>query len=377
MPVNIERYIRRDLASIVATRMKRAFKRYLASHTWLVISWLLNNLARTREFIPPGLFEFDSSLILVGELETSKRRTILGIDLTDSIESWLRESMGIKKYELVSNLEGVKNADSRRVLVVTYDWLISGNRWGKVFKEIRELANRAQELNLPIWVAPTDPFALEEVIPATILVAMCGGSTIMQANTADQGRKFGLVFPSGPHIWTLPPTQFMSFNSDVPWIAREPKVLLAVSSDPRRISLMNKISNSLSEVGWNINLSKLDLNWIDYTNFVKNSQVVITTCWMYQVHITGPRRLRTRIPATTVTHRVWEGFAAGAVVVTNSNAVFDSLGFVAGIHYVELWDENEPIENIVLPPEKDLMKIAKAGHELFAKLVLGKCRNNT
>ena len=76
--------------------------------------------------------------------------------------------------------------------------------------------------------------------------------------------------------------------------------------------------------------------------------------------------------SNTVTHRVWEGFAAGCTVVTNSNAVFDELGFISGVHYVELWSEAELNGDFPLPIDCDLEKIASAGHELFTILASGK-----
>ena len=365
----IERLARKGSLRMLRVWIQRKVMASFFNAIWPFMSWLSKTIARSRKFVPPGSSQFDSSILLVGNLVPGQRRNIPGIDLTDSIESWLVESMKIKKCVLVDSLDQVITEDSQRVLVVSYDWLISGNRSKHFFKEVRHLAIKARELELVIWVAPTDPFAVWEIIPATILVAMCGGAMILQSNTASEGKVFGLVFPSGPHIWTLPPSKSKQFHSDILWRSRDRKVLLAVSSDPRRKSLMNAIALVLSKSGWNINFSKLNLSWADYTELVKSSQIVITTCWMYQVHLRGLRK--TRVPKTTLTHRVLEGFAAGSLVITNSNSALDSLGFKAGVHFVELWTDIELKEGIQLPDDVDLERIASAGYDLFSEIVRG------
>jgi len=365
----IRRIARRGFPRVLRVWIRRKIMASFFNSIWPIFSWVSNTIARSSKFVPPGSVQFDSSILLVSNLDPNQRRKVPGIDLTDSIETWLVESLKIKNCILVDSLDQVVMENSRRVLIVSYEWLISGNRPRHFFKEVRHLAIKARELDLVIWVAPTDPFAVWEIIPATILVAMCGGATILESNTVTEGKRFGLVFPSGPHIWTLPPSKSKQFYSDVLWRDRDHNALLAISSDPRRKSLMNAIAFILSSSGWKTNFSQLDLSWAEYVELVKSSQMVITTCWMYQVHLKGPRK--SKVPRTTLTHRVLEGFAAGCVVVTNSNSVLDSLGFKSGIHFIELWSEIELIEIIELPNEVELEKIAAAGHDLFSKIVRG------
>ena len=310
-------------------------------------------------------------MVLVGSINSISSVQVPGIDLTKSIESWVRECTSAKDVRLITSLDSFLPNHSKGVIVVSYDWLIAENRWTGFFREIRRLANNAKKLGIPIWVAPPDPFSLEYVIPVSILVAKCGGSTILQSNTAEEGKDFGLIFASGPHLWTLTPSLLESFDSKIPWKDRDRNMLLAMSGDPRRRTLMNSISFRFSRSNWLVKISNLDLTWLEYVGLVKSCRIIITTCWMYQVHINGSRRTKTKIPSMAVTHRVWEGFAAGCTVITNSNSVFDSLGFMAGIHYVEMWDEFGSIVNIELPSENILEQIAQAGHDLFSKVIRG------
>jgi hypothetical protein len=357
---------------ILSSKLNHKIIYSFSPYFWPIISFVLRILSRKRKFLSPDSGVFDSSIILIGDRDPGQRYNAgRGIDLNDALENWLRESIGLSRNTVATSINGVSLGKSRTVLVVTHDWLWSGNTWRTFFKEIRHLAREARKRDLPVWVMIGDVYDQEFTIPAAILVALCGGSTILQSNTAEEGKRFGLIFPSGPHIWTMPRKNLEQFESNIAWSDRENKVLIARSGEARRISFMKIIEEQLLKSGWQVQGSAGKSSWNGYVNLVKSSQVIITTCWLQQYYIVGSKRTRAKIASNTVTHRVWEGFAAGACVVTNSNAVFDSLGFVAGTHYVELWHEDEPIENIILPPESELMKIAEAGHALFSKLVLG------
>jgi hypothetical protein len=255
------------------------------------------------------------------------------------------------------------------VIVVSYDWLITVDLWKSFFKEIRKIAKQAKRLGAPVWIFPPDAFDLNFAVPTSLLIAKCGGSTVLQSNTGAEGNEFGLVFASGPHIWTMPPLVTADFSSELPWEKRKRYILFAISSDPRRKALMELISNGLLESNWVTKYSNLELNWPEYVRLVKSCRIIMTTCWMYETHIVGSKMTKRKIPATAVTHRVWEGFASGCTVFTNTNKVFDVLGFKPGIHYVEIWDQSTSIVDIRLPTDRELRLIAKNGHDLFSRIV--------
>jgi len=366
---SIKKFLRRDVIKLIYSVLRRKLKRNIFAYLWPMISFYLRHLSDSKARITPIDYEPHQVFILVGTLDANSSKVVHGIDLTFSLEKWVEANLGSSEVELLTSLESLSPNNSKRVVVVSYDWLITVNLWKGFFSEIRRMAFQARRLGVPIWVVLPDAFDLNFVIPASILVANCGGSTILQTNTAAEGEEFGLVFPSGPHIWTLPPPVLTSFGSEILWENREPNILLAVSSDPRRKALMEVIAKSLSGSQWIMNYSNLDLSWSEYVNLVKSCRIVMTTCWMYEIHIVGSRTTKRRIPSTAVTHRVWEGFASGCTVFTNSNKVFESLGFKPGVHYVEIWDEHAHVENIELLSEDDLKKIAKAGHDLLSQIV--------
>ena len=368
---NFRRFLRKDFARLLLSKIERDLKRHLIAFMWPLISGYLRKVSKSTNYLSPVNYNPEHALILVGSINSNSSIQVPGIDLTKSIESWVRERTSATDVRVITSLDSVSQNHSKGVIIVSYDWLIAANRWLGFFREIRALASKAKKLGFPIWVAPPDPFSLEYVILISILVAKCGGSTILQSNTTEEGKEFGLIFPTGPHIWTLTPLLLESLNSKIPWADRDRNMLLAMSGDPRRRALMNSISLRFSKSNWLIKNSNLELTWPEYIELVKSCRIIITTCWMYQVHINGSRRTKSKIPSMAVTHRVWEGFAAGCTVVTNSNSVFDSLGFRAGVHYVEIWEKFGSIDNIELPSENILEQIAQAGYDLFSKLIRG------
>jgi hypothetical protein len=336
---------------------------------WPQISLVLKLISHFSGFKPPGTTKIRHAMLLVSNLEPSKRIQVKGIDLTFATENWLKQSLRLDSIKVVDTLDRLDLELEDTVLVVSYDWLTSSNLWRGGFREIRLLASQARRLKLPTWIMFGDTFDPEYLIPSTMLVALTGGATILQSNTKSEGDDFGLVFSSGPHIWTMPRSNLEAFSSQIPWRKRENIVLLATSGEVRRKLFSEVIKSQLTEQKWKVQGTNHQLSWDEYVDLTKKSQISVTTCWLQQQYIVGSKRLKARIAKTTVTHRVWEGFAAGCVVVTNSNSVFDLLGFEAGVHFIELWTDEDLAEEINLPDEITLEKISTAGHELFSKIV--------
>ena len=357
----------RSFLSVINRKIVYSISPYL----WPAISSLLLFLSKKRSFVPPGTEGVDSAIILVHNLQKGQRVGDSGLDFTDAVENWLTQSLGFEKTLVVDSLEKAPNLDSRTILVISYDWLFSGRRWRGLFQEIRQLAREARERNLPVWVMLADVYDQGSIIPASILVSLCGGAIILQPNTAAEGERFGLVFPSGPHIWTMPPKNLKQFESETPWIERERVILLPSGGEIRRSVFMDKVASRMSSLGWKIESTNKTFAWNQYVNVVKNSKILVTTCWLQEQFLVGSKKTRNRMSVNTVTHRVWEGFAAACAVVTNSNAVLDELGFIAGVHYVELWTDHELSGDFLLPADFELEKIAHAGHKHFTILVSG------
>lgn len=348
----------------------------LSPYLWPAISSVLYFFSKRKEFIPPGTEGLGSAVILVHNLNEGERVGDWGIDLTDAVENWLSQSLGFENTIVVDSLKKAPQFDSHTVLVVSFDWLFSGRRWRGFFKEIRELALEARVRKLPVWVMLADVYDQGSIIPASILVSLCGGAIILQPNTAAEAELFGIIFPSGPHIWTMPPKNLKQFESKTAWIERERIVLLPSGGEVRRSVFMDKVASRMSALGWRIQSTNKTFTWSQYVHVVKHSKILITTCWLQEQFLVGSKKTRRRMPVNTVTHRVWEGFAAGCAVITNSNAVLDELGFIAGVHYVELWTNNELGGDFLLPTDFELEKIAIAGQKHITILVSRVRRND-
>ena len=73
------------------------------------------------------------------------------------------------------------------------------------------------------------------------------------------------------------------------------------------------------------------------------------------------------LPNFVATHRIWEGFCSGSVVITNKNSILDSLGFKPKYHYIDL---DEMLDNnFKLPIDQELYQISTAGNKLFMSLI--------
>ena len=132
---------------------------------------------------------------------------------------------------------------------------------------------------------------------------------------------------------------------------------------------MNALANKLNDIGWDTTFSDGKLPWEDYTQQYRNVSAIATTNWMHEVHIRGSRKSINRIAETTTTHRVWEGFASGAMVMTHRTKVLDYFGFLPGKHYFELWSEEDIRNPIVFMNKTEIISIASSGQSLFLGLV--------
>jgi hypothetical protein len=96
---------------------------------------------------------------------------------------------------------------------------------------------------------------------------------------------------------------------------------------------------------------------------------IATTNWMHEIHVRGSKKTMERIAKSTTTHRVWEGFASGSMVMTHRTKVLDYFGFLPGIHYFELWSEEDVRNQIVMMDKTEISSIASSGQKLFLELL--------
>ena len=85
-----------------------------------------------------------------------------------------------------------------------------------------------------------DTYRLETLIAASILVAKCGGAIVLQQNTKEEASRFGIPFPSGPHVWLLNLGNVSLFQSYTNWKKRKKTIIFGVSGDEKREILFKK-----------------------------------------------------------------------------------------------------------------------------------------
>lgn len=100
-----------------------------------------------------------------------------------------------------------------------------------------------------------------------------------------------------------------------------------------------------------------------YRKLTKNAKISITTSKRQSAVDKRLRFLRKYASNYSVGSRIFEGFCAGALVITNTCPTLTKLGFKPNIHYLDcdFWERN----NFVIPNDKTLNKIADQGRKLF------------
>lgn len=285
------------------------------------------------------------------------------MNLSKSAEDWLVETQKFTNVKVTSKF----NFNHEDIIVVSSNYFKHKNHHLKLYFPIIVLALKIRKTNKPVWVMMHDAFLLKTSISACILVAVCGGSLILQTSTEQEAIEFGLIFPSGPHIWTINKKNILYFRKDVKWEEKNNLALFSISGDPERQRLYLNYSAALIIQGYEVRGTDGSLNWDEYCQLTKGAKLNINTSLIKKMMLEKLGKLRNRVPSTYVTHRVWEGFCSGAVVITNSNPVLNKLGFIQNLHYLDL---NLILSQaFVLPDDTILNQIAKSGYLHFNKII--------
>jgi hypothetical protein len=338
----------------------------LIPYIWPGIAAILNVVSSHSRKVAPYDKEHTKVVVLRSKLRASE---IPGQDLTSSMRAWIKDTLNLRICAEVNSSQDFQHDHVNSILAIDYLWIFAVHEKPFMFLKIVRLGIRARRLGMPVWIFLGDTFAVRYLPATCFLVAFCGGSIILQPNTPSEAEAFGLIFPSGPYLWTINKGNIESFSSSIEIINRPKVVLLARSGEPRRINYMNTLENKLRKIGWEISSSDGELTWEQYVNQSKNVKATATTNWMHGIHIRGTKKTREKISKTTTTHRVWEGFASGSMVMAQRTQVLDHFGFLPGTHYFELWSEEELDGEISFPSDMDIEAIAAAGQKLFFKLV--------
>ena len=326
---------------------------------WPSLSKQLRYISKSKSLIIPSGSRFKSANVLVGR----SRDEVRGLDLTNATIQWARYNLEIADVSVSRELLKQK----KDVVIVTHDWLKFKAGHHKLFLNIFLMSIRIRIRKQPVWILLGDAFNLQWTIAASILVSMCGGAIILQSNTSKEALDFGLVFPVGPVLWTLNSYNFRQFYSKVDWFKRTRVAVFSKSGDGIRADIYNNYGKFLSEQEYKVEATEHQLSWSDYQELIKSSRLIINTSLLQDSVKNRNKKISHMLPNFVLTHRIWEGFCSGCVVITNKNSILDSLGFRPKYHYVDL-DEMLG-SNFKLPSDDELHKISSAGGKLFMSLI--------
>jgi len=330
--------------------------RYTLPILWPLISKILRGVSKKTIFIEPKSYIFNEVVVFTNSNARPKKRS-LNYDIL--AKNWARNSLKISKVHVKSQLQ----EHSPDTYILTNEWFKSKKQHLYFFIPAIHLALRIRKKKKPVWILIGDTYNLKIVIPASILVALCGGSIVLQQNTKVDGEKFGIVHVSGPHFWLFTSANLDDFKSDIRWEMRKKILVIAASGDLNRLKFLEKNRDKLETLNYDIIETKHQYNWQQYRKILKDSRVNINSSLLQEHVIRQNYWIKRKLSKFTVTNRVWEGFCSGALVLTDDNPVLQFYGFKPNKHFLDL----EEIEksNFDLPDELTSARIAESGRKKF------------
>jgi hypothetical protein len=287
-----------------------------------------------------------------------------GMYYPDDIKSWLESNLGIEKVNL-----GIDLLDPRYdLIVVTPEWIRHNKFHLKFFIPIFGYVLKMRKTKRPVFGIIGDIYKIEYLIPISILVSGCGGSIPLNSITINEAVNFGIPFPSGPYVMQLNQKNIKLFQSSHSWAQRSNTIIFG-SGSLRREQIFKDLNPILGALGWTTIITRRQLEWEDYRLLIKKSKVLICASTLIE---SASERLRfkflsKRLAKYAITHRIWEGFCGGLLVVTDVTPTLTELGFIKGIHFLDL--QELITSNATLPDETEMSRIAKAGNTLFKNIV--------
>lgn len=329
---------------------------------WPVVAKYCKIISRNKKFISPKQNYFSSAKIFVGSTlpVIPVKHAIIPLQ---AAKSWAENTLKIQDVEVIFDLKDIHTD----VVMIGGEWFKSTKPHYKFFIPAFKLASKLYKQKLPVWFLLMDTYRLETLIAASILVAKCGGAIVLQQNTKEEATKFGIPFPSGPHIWLLNLGNVSLFQSYTNWKNRKKTIIFGVSGDKKREILFKKFQNSSNLRDWEVTPTSHQLNFDSYRELTKQARISVITNKRSFAIDKRIRFLRKYASNYLVGSRIFEGFCAGCLVITNTCPTLTKLGFRPNIHYLDcdLWES----ENFVIPNDETLVKIADQGRKLFFKLV--------
>ena len=288
-----------------------------------------------------------------------------GGDLQEKFASWLRD-MGAAPTTIVSTEQIGNSGQHVDFLAISYEWFHQRNAY---YRDLLRLRSRIQRSKLPVLCCAPDTVLNSFNLAYGMSVTQNGGLILLLQNTAREGHTCGLPFVTQPTFWTWPTSELEQWRAGtIEKKQREPYAFLAgTGGGSERRVYMRALEENFRRVGWKVFYSDGSLNKSAYISKVGNAECMATTSVVQDVF--RRRRLSRWEPSTTVTGRVWEGFAAGTAVITNQATVLDELGFLPGVHYLDIDDVTADPHYFEGVSHLFLEEVGQQGQERFFHLI--------
>jgi hypothetical protein len=269
----------------------------------------------------------------------------IGIDHDLALVDWVKRIFihsSIRFVRQVSEIDlslSSSQLNSRKIVLVSYEWLLNNfklQNWLVFYGHLREF----RKLNVPLWTFPVDPMDLDYAIKCSILAKLSNGIIVSASHTGSELMRFGMPCTLGPILWWLPKEieRVPCFN-DVAVRDRIGNAVLAGSGGGIDRSIaMKALGKRLVELGFNVKFTVQDRSWSDYMKLVKGASIMSTSSWLQNEFRRKMWMHKDAYPKTILTGRIMEGFASGALVISNECEALKALGFRPGEHYLAFPD---------------------------------------
>jgi hypothetical protein len=345
------------------------FATALTPYLWQLLAIFLKLINSDRLYFTPNQANKNLKCFVLSQDKQKDNylTSVRGVNLTHSIMEWVFENAGQGLPITKRNLKLLKSEDDIRVLVICHDWYAALNR--RYILDYFLVAYRSRRRNIRIWAPLADTFDMRTNLPLLLMVQIAGGALLLQANCICEAKKFRLLKAAGHFLWTTPPDVRSQFKSEIDWEERPRKMILAFSGDKERLILMSDLEQEFRRMNWEIIANDGQQDFVSYAETLKHSRIVVTTNTIGKRHLLGPRSYVERIPRQAITHRTWDSFMSGNLLVTNQTHLLELLGFFSETHFIELFPAESLPQRLSAFSDIQLKAIANAGHEKFLELV--------
>lgn len=283
-------------------------------------------------------------------------------------KEWLEKHLGLQvNFISAQELRSWSSCPSNILLATVMTPTRRDIFWVIHFWRILSLMKTVRRLSLPALIFLPDTCDPEVALITDLLTKKQGGATVFLQSTEEEARKFGYRNPATNVFWTWPSSRISAYEPLTQWKQRANRMVLASSfTDSSRRSLMTSSYQQVHQhfPNWS---AKYDggLSRRAYSQLMSQSKICVTTNTLPPTFVLPFKFYRQKIPAFHTTGRVWEAFAFGCLLVCQQTKNLEELGFLPGVHFVELGPPGEPLCNVTMLTDAEMKKIARNGQERF------------